>query len=235
MAALPLKLRRFPIVLALLIAAAAAHGTFAWVNRDRRPDMIVLEAPPGPTARTALAFGDAQFLYRSWAAHLQNAGDTGGRATPMRDYNYDYVLGWLQALQALDRDAQQHAFLAAHYFSQTPKLDDVRRLVDFIIADVRLSPARKWYWLTYVMTLAQRKLDDLPYALEISRELASYDFPDMDGYNYLFTAIYLERLARYDEARDEVARVVETKRQKLGPPHLAWVEQFTQGLAEKAR
>jgi hypothetical protein len=229
------RLNRSLGLMAVLIAAAVAHGAFAWANRERRPDMIVLESPPGAVARTVLSFGDAQFLYRYWSAHLQNAGDTGGRATPLRDYNYDDVVGWLRALQALDKDSHQHSFLAAHYFAQTPNLVDTRRIIDFMIADVALSPARKWYWLTYGMTTAQKKLNDLDYALAISRQLASYDFPDMDGYNYMFPAIFLERMQRYDEARGEIARVLESKKHRLGPPHLAWVEDFTQGLAEKRR
>lgn len=217
----------------LLIAVGLAHGIFAWANRERRPEMIVLEAPPHATTRAALSFGDGQFLYRYWAVHLQNAGDSGGRATPMTDYNYDFVVGWLQALQALDPDAQQHTFLAAHYFSQTPDLADVRRITDFVISDVELSPARKWYWLTYVMTVAQKKLNDLDYTLEISRRLASYDFADMNGWNYMFPAIYLERLGRYDEARDELERTMETKRHKLRPEHFVWAEEFTGGLARQ--
>jgi len=226
-------MRRAQILPALLVTVALAHGVFAWENRGRRPDMVVLEAPPGMTARTLLSFGDPQFLYRVWSAHLQNAGDTGGRATAMRDYDYDHVIGWLRTLQALDRDAQQHPFLAAHYFSQTPNLADVRRLTEFILSDVALSPARKWYWLTYALSLARAKLKDLPFALEISRQLASYDFPDMNGYNYMFPAIYLERMGRFEEARAEIDKVLRTRRHRLSKEHFLWVDEFTQGLAGK--
>lgn len=227
-------LHRFAIV-GVLIASALAHGFFAWVNRERRPTLVVLEAPPHATVRAVLSFGDPQFLYRVWSMHLQNAGDTGGRATRMVDYDYDHVLGWLQALQALDRDAQQHTFLAAHYFSQTPRVNDARRVAEFVVGDVTLSPARKWYWLTFVIATAQKTLNDLPYALDVARQLAGYDFPNMDAYNFMFPAIFLERLGRYDEARAEIARVLETRRHRLGPPHFAWIEYFTQGLAEKGR
>lgn len=182
-----------------------------------------------------MSFGDSQLLYRIWSSHLQNAGDTGGRSTRMTEYNYDYVIGWLQALQALDRDSHQHTFLAAHYFSQTPRVADVRRIAEFIAADVALSPARKWYWLTFVMTIAQKSLNDLPLALEVSRQLASYDYPNMDGYNFMFPAIFLERMGRYDEARAEIAKVLQTRKHRLAREHLGWIEVFTQGLAEKVR
>ena len=84
----------------------------------------------------------------------------------------------------------------------------------------------------FAMTLAQKRLNDLPYTLEISRRLASYEFPDMTGWIYLFPAIYLERMQRYDEARAEIARVLVSKRHRLSREHLMWAGEFTQGLAK---
>ena len=222
--------RTFAIGL-LLLCAAAAHAVFAWHHRDLRPDLVVLETPPTAVQRTLFAFGDTQFLYRYWSSYLQNAGDTGGRATRMRNYDYDDVIGWLKTLQALDSKAQQHTFLAAHYFSQTPRMDDLRKVLAFIADDVAKHPARKWYWLTYAMPAAAKTLDDIGYALELSRQLASYDFPHMTGWNYLFPAIYLERMGRFDEARAEIAGVLETRRSKLDSGQLMWIEEFTRGLA----
>lgn len=214
----------------LLLCAAVAHAVFAWHHRGLRPDLTILDPPPTAEHRTVLAFGDPQFLYRYWSSYLQNAGDTGGRATRMRDYDYDDVIAWLRTLQALDVRAQQHTFLAAHYFSQTPDKDDLRKVLSFIADDVTKDPARKWYWLTYAMSAAAKSLGDVAYALELSRQLASYDFSDMTGWIYLFPAIYLERMARFDEARAEIKDLLESRRSKFSSEQLRWIEDFTHGL-----
>ena len=209
---------------------AIAHGVFAWNSRDIRPQLSIVTSPPSPATRDALAFGDHQLLYRFWALDLQNAGDTGGRATPMRDYNYDYVIGWLAALHDLDLQASHHVVLAAHYFAQTPNLSDVRRIVEFIVRDAEASPKEKWYWLTQAIALAETRLNDAPYALDIAERLARYDFPEMPHWIFMFPAVLLEKMGRTAEARAVIEDVQLKKRSVLTEDELLWIEFFTQKL-----
>jgi hypothetical protein len=213
-----------------LVLVAAAHGIFAWQNRDRRPDLAVVTQPPTAAERQALSFGDAQFLYRAWGLDLQNAGDTGGRATPMRRYNYDYVMGWLDALQTLDARSQFHTFLAAHYFSQTPNAGDVRRMVAFIVQDAAANPTSKWQWFVHAAVMAQRQLEDLPLALRIAEQMAAYDLPDVPPWARMFPAVILEKMSRKAEARALVEHVLSREQNTLSPQERAWGEDFIQQL-----
>jgi len=215
-----------PLVGAMLCLCAAAHAAFAWQHRERRPDLEILESPPSAAARTFLSFGDEQFLYRRWALNMQNAGDTGGRATPMSAYNYDHVLGWLESLAALDPRAQHHTFLAVRYFSQTPDVSNVRKLVDFIVADGMKAPQEKWYWITQAVAMADVRLKDLPYALRIAKGLAVMDLPDAPNWVFMFPAVLLEKMGRFSEALSWITAVKVKKWDVLREDERLWLEDF---------
>jgi hypothetical protein len=215
-----------------LSLVALAHAFFALHYRDLRPDLTILTQPPSPRATEAMAFGDSQFLYRVWALNLQNAGDTGGRATPMRDYNYDYVLGWLDTLRALDPRAEFHTFIATHYFSQTPEKGDVRKIVDFIVSEAENSPQTKWPWLLEAAVIAQGKLSDLPLAVSIAKKLTSYDFADMPNWVLMFPAALLEQLNRPGDARAEIEGVVARRGGTFSEEDKLWVANFYRRLSQ---
>ncbi len=222
--------RKSRLVVAALLILAAGHAAFAWQNRGRRPDLAITSPPPAAAARQALALGDDQFLYRIWALDLQNAGDTAGRATPMNNYNYDHVIGWLAALGELDQLSHFHPFLAARYFSLTTNPAEVRRLIEFIVADASKSPERKWYWLTQAMEMAEHRLDDVDYALTISRQVAAYEFPGMPTWPWLFPAVLLKKLHRYGEAREVIETVRVRKQHALEHETLNWMAEFERSL-----
>jgi hypothetical protein len=217
-------------LLCVFLIFAMGHGVFAWANRDRRPDLSIIDPPPSALERKALAFGDDEFLYRAYVLELQNAGDTGGRATPMRDYNYDYVLGWLRSLQALDARAQHHALLAARYFPTVNEPVAVRKLVEFVAADVEMNPERKWSWLMQAVLMADHRLNDKEYALKLAKQLAGYDYPDMPSWIFMFPGVLLKQLGRNDEARAVMETVRRDKAGLLTPQDLHWMEDFERNL-----
>ena len=218
--------RKLTLLGPLVFILAAAHAVFAWMHRDLRPVLEVLTPPPGHLAGTVAAAGDNQFIYRIWALDLQNAGDTGGRATPMHDYNYDLVIGWLETLQALDPRAHQHAHLAANYFSLTPNLADVRRIVAFVADDWALYPAEKWVWMVRGVEIATARLKDREYALALSQRLAAYDLPAISFIIMSLPAIFLEKLGRYAEARVALNEALQKRADTVTVDERAWAEDF---------
>jgi hypothetical protein len=219
----------WPLALTLVVLALAHAGT-TWAHRHLKPELTILDQPPSELLRTALAFGDGEFLYRAWFLDLQNAGDTGGRMTPMRDYNYDNVIAWLQSLQALDLHAQAHTYLAAHYFSLTPKLNDVRHIVEFINDDAQKLPQEKWAWFTQAAEIAEVRLHDLPYAIELSERAATTDVSEIPAWVRLFPAVLLAKAGRYTEARTWVADTVATYGASFSNEESNWVVDFLHGL-----
>ncbi len=219
----------------LLYLFAGAQGYVTWTNRDLRPDLDIIGPAPSAAVRQVMAFGDEQLLYRIWSINLQNDGDTGGRATPMRDYNYDYVLAWLNTLGELDAYGQHHLMLAARYFSYTPNAADVRRLIDFIDADVARAPELKWYWLSQAVSMAEVKLNDLPLALTLARKLAAYNPPEAPHWILMFPAVLLEKMGRLAEAESEMEGVRKQWWNILTEDERRYLDYFIQRLHEAAK
>lgn len=215
---------------ALCVALLGMHAGLAEFNRDIHSDPPVMSPPPGDLARKALAFGDDQFLYRRMAIDLQNAGDGGGRVTPISQYNYSYVLGWLRGLAALDPNAAHHFILASRYFSFTPNKADLARLIDFIVDKAAADPERHWFWLTQCIELADHRLGDTERALEIARLVATYDFQGVPSWVWMFPALLLEKLGRFEEAYDTIEKVRAEKLSRLTPEEINWINEISQRL-----
>ncbi len=222
---------KIPVPMALLcLGLAVAHAGFATFNRDIHGNPPVLSPPPGELSRKAQAFGDDQFLYRRMAIDLQNAGDGGGQVTPIGKYNYDYVLGWLRGLAELDPKANHHFILAGRYFSFTQNKADLRRVIAFVVEKTALDPQRHWYWLTQCIELAEHRLGDLTYALEISRIAATYDFEGVPSWVWMFPALLLEKLGRFAEGYEAIEKVRAEKLSRLTPEEINWLNDVSQRL-----
>jgi len=217
-----------PVLLSICCAALAlAHAGLATFNRGIHSSPPVMTPPPGEMSRKAMALGDDQFLYRLLSIDLQNAGDGGGRVTPISQYNYDYVLGWLRAVEALDPRSQHHYILAARYFSYTQHNSDLRRVVDFIFEKAARDPRRHWFWVTQCIELADHRLNDTEYALRISQTAATYDFPDVPAWVWMFPALLLEKLGRFDEATQVLESVRTQKASRLTPQEINWMNEVS--------
>lgn len=219
-----------PLISAVCALLLAAHAGLASSNRFVQGDPPVMAAPPNVAARKALAFGDDQFLYRRFALSLQNAGDGGGRVTPISDYNYDHVLGWLEGLAELDPKAQHHFILATRYFSFTRAKSDLRRITQYVVERASRDPERHWFWLTQCIEMADHRLGDTEYALQIALIAATYDFPDLPHWVWMFPAVLLEKLDRFPEASAILEGVKRAKIGRLTREELNWMEDVSRRL-----
>lgn len=220
-----------PLALTALLSAQLAFG---YLNRNVQPAWTIL--PPAPTSRSldSESFGDRQFLYRQLVLDLQNFGDTGGRSTRMADYDMKTVVGWLKALDLLDRDADHHLKLATQYFAFTPNKADLALLVDYVRGQVTQTPARHWRWLLEAVYIAQMKLDNLPLAAGLADQLTGYDFPDMPPVARQIAAALHERLGDYAGAERIIRAVLESTRGAVDPSETRAMEIYADAMHNKA-
>ena len=197
-------------IVLLVMMSLGCHAGLGWHLHKQRASLDTLPPLPNRAAMTAMSFGDMQFLYRYLALEIQNAGDTGGRFTPMNTYDMPKVLAWLGALQFLDARSNHYITLAVRYFSQLRTPADLRRLVDFIDRDVDLAPDRKWYWQTQAVAMARDGIKDLNYALELSRKLSRFAEYLPEGYSWVLgmEPVLLADLGRIGEAREGMERIL---------------------------
>lgn len=155
----------------LLIAIFIAQIVFWNYSRNILPDMTIVPEVPGKDVVKALSLGDEQFYFRVLALQIQNTGDTYGRFTPLKEYNYEKLSKWFYLLDTLDNESDYIPSLATYYFSQTQNTPDVRYMVDYLYDHSAWRPERKWWWLIQAIYLANHKLEDKDLALKIGQPL----------------------------------------------------------------
>jgi tetratricopeptide (TPR) repeat protein len=172
-----------------------------WMNtRDFKPELDVLPSLPGEQAVKATSFGDEQFYFRVLGLQIQNAGDTFGRTTPLKDYDYEVLQKWFYLLDSLSSESNFIPALAAYYFSQTQHTPDVRYIVDYLVKHADRNPHDKWWWYSQAITLSRYKLKDNDLALGIAYKLAAVDNPDMPIWAKQAPAFILEDVGKTEEA-----------------------------------
>lgn len=150
---------------------------FWWQTRDIKPEIGIVPDVPGKEAMHALAFGDDQFYFRVLSFMIQNSGDTYGRFTSLRYYDFNKLYHWFNLLDEFDRESNMIPSLATYYFSQTQNTEDVRYVVDYLYAHSTRDIQRKWWWLLQSIYLAQHKLKDMDLALKVAKPLVSEGVP----------------------------------------------------------
>lgn len=164
---------------AVLFVALLCNAVLWYSVRDHRHQW--LNVPPAPSAFQAglMALGDNQLAYRLFGFLLQNSGDTGGRVTAFRDYNYERLHSWFMMMHDLDPRGWFMPYLAAYYYGAIPdepgQDEKLAYVVDYLRV-VGLHPSdRHWFWLAHAALIARYNMQDLDLALEIAREVQNLD------------------------------------------------------------
>jgi hypothetical protein len=161
----------------LLAVLVLAQLGYWYKTKDITPEMGIVPDVPGREALHALTFGDDQFYFRILAFDLQNAGDTFGRSTSLRYYDFNKLYLWFNLLDELDAKSNMIPAMATYYFSQTQNTADVRYVVDYLYTHSVRDVGAKWWWLVQSIYLAMHKLEDKDLALKVSAPLVHKDVP----------------------------------------------------------
>lgn len=167
------------------------------VNAARQPALEVVPPAPSAEAMQALSLGDSAFYFRSHALHLQNFGDSYGRFTPLKDYDYARLQRWMQGLDTLAPNAHFLPALASYYFSQTQHTPDIRYMVDFLYRHSMRDVPDNWWWLLQANYLARHKLKDLDLSLKVAQPLIH---PKVPAWAQQMVAITQYNLGEYENA-----------------------------------
>lgn len=161
----------------LLVLFICLQLGYWYKTKDITPEMGIVPDVPGRQALHAMTFGDDQFYFRVLTFNLQNAGDTFGRSTSLRYYDFNKLYLWFNLLDELDPKSNIIPAMATYYFSQTQNTADVRYVVDYLYTHSVRDVGSKWWWLVQAIYLAMHKLDDKDLALKVSTPLVHKDVP----------------------------------------------------------
>lgn len=166
-----------------------------------KPDMAVIPTPPNELTIKASSLGDEQFYFRTLGFQLQNAGDTFGRVTPLKNYDYERLTIWFNLLDTLDGKSNFIPSLAAYYYSNSQYTLDNRYIVDYLVKHADRHPEDNWWWYAQAAYIAKHKLQDLAWALEISKKLAAIPaHVDMPFWARQMPAFIMEDMGELEQA-----------------------------------
>ncbi len=189
----------------LMVLLVATQGVFWYRTQAIEPRLEVVPAPPGKTAVEALSLGDREAYFRVLALQMQNFGDTYGRFTSLRFYDFSRLSGWFYLLDGLDPRSDLLPTMAATYFSQTQNTPDVRYMVDFLYDHASRDVATKWWWLLQGTYLASYKLQDLALASKVADKMID---PQVPVWAQQMAAVVHEKRGEMEDA----LRIMETIR-----------------------
>lgn len=213
----------------LLLIATLCMQIMLWTQtKHHMPEMGILPQVPNPIAIEALSLGDEQFYFRALAFQLQNAGDTFGRFTALKKYDYDKLYRWFKILDGLDSKSHLIPSLAGYYFSQTQNTADVRYIIDYLDQHVNLddyNKHHKWWWLSQSVYLANHKLEDKELALKLAYKLAATEREDIPFWAKQMPAFIHEQMGEDQQALMVIKHIMENI-ETIPPGELNFMRHF---------
>ena len=164
------------------------------------PRFTILDNVPNVRAQEIKYLGDKNMVFRANSVNLQNAGDTFGRVTGLREYDYALVYNWLKFLESEDARSQFTPALAGYYFGVTDQLDDLPYIMNFLEENYYTDPERKWWWLYMSIHIAKNKLNDLDKALDLANVLSANPNPRIPKWARQMPAFILQQKGELEEA-----------------------------------
>ncbi len=208
--------------LALAIILMAQLGFWADV-RTRLPDMTIVPDVPGKEALQVMSFGDEEFLFRTMAMRLSNAGDTFGRFTALYKYDLHKIYLWFTLLDFFNTRSDVLPSMAAYYFSQTQKVSDVRYMVDYLYEHSAPRIQDKWWWMAQGVYLASHKLKDNDLALKLAKPLT--EARDVPLWVNQLPAFIYEKQGEFDAALAIMESILEHT-PDIDPGELRYMKYF---------
>ncbi|MEM7617630.1 MAG: hypothetical protein AAF195_04540, partial [Pseudomonadota bacterium] len=171
------------------------------------------------------SFGDREFFFRLNALKIQNAGDTFGRFTSLKKYNYEYVAGWLSLLDYMNNKSDFAPSLASYVYAQTQKTEDIPYIVTYLENHAEYDPEKKWWWLYQAVYLANAKLEDKEWALRIAYKISNIDSEEVPVWAKQLSAFLHESLGEKEMALKVIVDVIENL-DKLKPSEIKFINYF---------
>lgn len=177
-------------------------------TKQYKPNLAIVPDVPSKLSVKAFSLGDEQFYFRTLAYELQNAGDTFGRFTALKNYNYEKLYNWFTLLDTLDSKSHFIPSLAAYYYSQSQHTPDLKYVVKYLEESSERDLYHKWWWMSQAVYLANSKLQDKDWALRLANKLASTPRNDIPLWVKQMPAFIHEQRGEEEQALQIIESIV---------------------------
>ncbi|TAE32721.1 MAG: hypothetical protein EAY65_06540 [Alphaproteobacteria bacterium] len=223
-----LNQRRVPIFIAWMCFVLQVG--FIIHARGTLPDLGIVPEVPSAEELQMLSFGDEELAFRVIAFRMNNMGDTFGRFSSLKDYDLHKVYQWFTLMDGLDNQSNHPAAMAAYYFSQTQKPEDVRYMVDYLVESSKDRPQKRWWWLTQATYIAMHKMKDNDRALEIAKYLEGVE--GIPHWAQQMPAFVHEQRGEFEDAYQIMRHMLE-KSNDLSQAELNYMRYFMEERAKR--
>lgn len=184
--------------------------------------------PPVPSVESAalLTLGDKQMAYRTYGLLIQNLGDAGGEARPLRDYNYDNLVKWFWLEDNLDPRANYIPSLAAYYFSANPDTHAISGIIDYLAQVGQRPEPQKWRWLGQAVYLARFVQHDYDKALMLAEKLAALDYEHMPTWTKQMPAFVMMQKGEREGAYAILLNILGSQMNQLQAPEVNFMREY---------
>ena len=158
-------------LLVLLAGALAAQIGWRAAGRTGAPGAADLPAAPSAAALRLASLGETAALSRGAMLWLQAYDYRADNTIRYQQLDYARLIGWLQAILAVDPRSGYPLFAAARIYAENPDTRRARAMMSFIEAQFLRDPNARWSALAHVALLAKHRLHDLPLALRYAAEI----------------------------------------------------------------
>jgi len=185
-------------------------------TEDIRPNLGIVPNVPNQLAVRALSFGDSEFYFRSRAFRIQNSGDTFGRFSPLKNYDYKKLYRWFTVLDSINSKSNFLPSLAAYYYSQTQNPKDTIYIIKYLEEHADKNPSEKWWWYYQAMYIANHVYEDKDLALKLAHKLKDSSGPDAPIWTKQMVAIVHKKWGENCEALAIISDILEDYEQEEG-------------------
>lgn len=201
----------------ILFAITILCNVLTWLSvRDVRARWMNVPPVPSEGGAAFLTLGDKQFAYRVIGITLQNLGDSGGRATPLKDYDYQRLADWFMLQEKLD-PISNFTPLLGMFFGGSQDPTKLRPLIDYLTVAGNKTEGEKWRWLAHAVYLARYKLQDEGLGLELAYKLAGLKNPDMPVWTRQMPGFVLNTKGDKQAALAIMVKILKSSADKLNP------------------
>lgn len=159
------------VIFFVLVILFINQCLFYNLHRNLKAFLNIVPTPPSEKAIKAMTFGDDEFYFRLNSFKVQNMGDTFGRMTPLKDYDYKKLYHWFIYLDKFDTRSNYLASIAAYYYSATQNVKDIIYVIKFLEKHADNNLKENWWWLYQATYLSKFMYGDDKLALRLARKL----------------------------------------------------------------
>jgi len=203
------KVNKSRIILLCVLFFTFLEILFWTKTQNIKPNLGIVPEVPTISTIKAFSFGDEEFYFRVKGLRLQNAGDTYGRFSPLKNYDYKKLTAWFQLLDSLDNKSNYIPSLAAYYYSMTQNKADLIYIIDYLEQHADRDPTKKWWWYYQAMSIANNMYGDKELAIRLAEKLKDKSPLDAPLWTKQMVALLLADEGQNCEAIKIISSIIE--------------------------